>query len=279
MTHEYVLPDGDWPAMPARHRAFLAHALPIVRADPRLEGLAAGGSFVTGVMDEQSDLDLVVVSAVEHAGDVLDRGTDFARSLGTVLAAFIGDHVGEPRLLICLYGPPLLHVDLKFVSIDELAPRTEDPCVLWDRRGRVAAALAASQAAKPSPRFQWMEDRFWVWVHYMADKNTRRELFEVIDGLTFVRSRVLGPLALADAQAAPYGVRRIEASAPGDAERLRATVPTLDVASCEAALAATVVLYTELRDRVAPATLVRRTAAERAVRDFLAGRNTSRLPA
>ncbi len=225
--------------MPARHREFLTRALPIFQADPRLEGVAAAGSFVTGGMDEYSDVDLVVVAAVEHAKDVLERGPDLARRLGPLLAAFVGDHVGEPRLLICLYGPPLLHVDLKFVSTDELAPRPDDPCVLWDRRGRVRAALARSDAVASPPRFQWMEDRFWVWVHYVADKIARRELFEVIDGLTFIRSRVLGPLVLAGAGAAPHGVRRIEAHAPREADRLRATIPTADVASCQAALAAT----------------------------------------
>ena len=265
--------------MPARHREFLARALPVLQADARLEGLAAGGSFVSGGMDEQSDLDLVVVVQGEHASGVLEHGADLARRLGPLLAAFVGDHVGEPRLLICLYGPPLLHVDLKFVSTEELAPRSDDPRVLWDRRGRVRAALARTHATAPSPHFQWIEDRFWVWVHYLADKITRRELLEVVDGLTFVRSRVLGPLILAGAHAAPYGVRRIEAYAPHEADRLRATVPTPDVASCEAALRATVALYTELRDRVAPPTLVRRAAAERAVRDFLAERNNGRLPA
>jgi hypothetical protein len=276
---EYVLSPREWPAMPARHREFLARALSILQADARLEGVAAAGSFVTGGMDEHSDVDLVVVRADDHAKDVVERGPDLAGRLGPLLAAFVGDYVGEPRLLICLYGPPLLHVDLKFVSTDELAPRPDDPCVLWDRRGRVRAALAQSHAVASPPRFQWMEDRFWVWMHYVADKIARGELFEVVDGLTFIRSRVLGPLVLAGAGAAPHGVRRIEVHAPREADRLRATIPTTEVASCLAALAATVALYTELRDRIAPPTLVRLTDAERGVRDFLAERNNGRLPA
>ena len=36
-------------------------------------------------------------------------------------ATFTGEHVGESRVLICLYGPPLLHVDLKFVSLSDAA--------------------------------------------------------------------------------------------------------------------------------------------------------------
>jgi len=186
-----------------------------------------------------------------------------------LLAAFPGDHVGELRLLICLYGPPLLHVDFKFVGPDELARRVEDPRVLWDRRGRVREALAKGKGQYPAPRLQWMEDRFWVWMHYVAEKIARGELFEAIDGLTFVRARVLGPLALADAGAQPNGVRRIETSAPALVPTLRRTVPSHDAASCRAALRATVEIYDDLRERLAPPTLVRRGDAEREVRAFL----------
>lgn len=266
---EELLDEHEWPVMPAVHREFLARALPKLRAEPRLEGVAAGGSFISGVMDAHSDLDLVVVSLPELAQDVLRDATDLARRLGPLLAGFPGDHVGELRLLICLYGPPLLHVDFKFLSTDELSHRVEDPRILWDRRGLVRAALSTGQGVYPPPRFQWMEDRFWVWAHYIADKIGRGELFEAVDGLTFVRARVLGPLLLSEAGVQPNGVRRIETSAPGEVERLRRTVPAHDRASCQAALRATVDLYTDLRERVAPPTLVRRTDAERAVRDFL----------
>jgi hypothetical protein len=45
-VEEYARAPADWPAMPAPHREFLTHALSKLRADPRLEGLAAGGSFM-----------------------------------------------------------------------------------------------------------------------------------------------------------------------------------------------------------------------------------------
>jgi hypothetical protein len=158
---------------------------------------------------------------------------------------------------------------LKFVAPDELAPRVEDPRVLWDRRGRVREALTKGKAEYPAPRAQWIEDRFWVWMHYIAVKIARGELFEAIDGLTFVRRRVLGPLALAEAGARPDGVRRVESSAAGVVPGLRATVPSHDAASCRAALAATIELYTALRERIAPPALVRRDDAEREVRAFV----------
>ncbi len=64
-----------------------------------------------------------------------------AANLGTLLSAFTGEHVGEPRLLICLYGPELLHVDLKFVSINDIAHRVKDPVILWERGNCVSEAL------------------------------------------------------------------------------------------------------------------------------------------
>ena len=269
MSAEYILEPHDWPAMPAAHHRFLERAIPRFRADARLAGVAAGGSFISGRLDEHSDLDLVVISGPDVAAPVLRDGAEIAGTLGPLLAAFVGDHVGERRLLICLYGPPLLHVDLKFYSLEELAHRVEDPTILWDRHGAVRAAMAHGTAAYPPPRFQWIEDRFWVWMHYTATKIERGELFEAIDALTFVRARVLGPLALAEAGAQPNGVRRVEQDAKKRVAALQSTVPSSDRDSCRNALLATVALYANLREQLAPASLMRRGEAERAVRDFL----------
>jgi hypothetical protein len=266
---EYVLESRHWPAMPSAHRSFLEHALPTFRADGRLAGVAAGGSFISDRLDEQSDLDLVLISDSAAAAHVLRDGPAIAGTLGPLLAAFVGDHVDEPRLLICLYGPPLLHVDLKFLSLEELADRVEDPVILWDRAGAARAAMSLGEGVYPQPRFQWIEDRFWVWMHYTANKIARGELFEAIDALTFVRGRVLGPLTLAGAGAQPNGVRRVEQHTPDRVVVLQPTVPSYDRDSCRNALAATVALYTDLRARLAPASLMRRGEAERAVRDFL----------
>src|SRR2546427_9789326 len=223
---EYVLDEGHWPEMPAMHRAFLERAILQFRADERLVGIAAGGSFISRMLDEHSDLDLVVVSLPAVPKQVLREGPDLAQRLGPLLASFPGDHVGEPRLLICLYGPPLLHVDLKFMSTEELAHRVEDPTVLWDRNGEVAVGLARGRAEYPQPDFQWIEDRFWVWVHYTITKIARGELFEALDALAVIRRRVLGPLILLAAGARPDRVRRLEAVAPALVPRLSSAVVT-----------------------------------------------------
>jgi len=140
--------------------------------------------------------------------------------------------------------------------------------VLLDRDGRLAAVLDASAPRHPTPTPQWVEDRFWPWVHYLAGKLARGELFEVIDGLGFLRARVFGPLVLARVGAQPAGVRRFEASAPDWVDPLRATVPQHDAADCARAVRAAIALYRELRRSASPA-VEQRGDAERAAMAFL----------
>jgi predicted nucleotidyltransferase len=254
----------DWPALPALHAAFLARALEQLRGDARLVGVAAAGSVARNTVDEHSDLDLVIAVEPAHEGVVMRDRQSIAASLGPVLAAFTGEHVGAPRLLICLYGPPLLHVDLKFVPLPDAAHRVDECVVLWERDGRLSAVLATESAVYPQPDLQWFEDRIWPWVHYMAGKIARGELFETIDGLGFVRARVLAPLLLQLHGAQPNGVRRFETAVRESVGALAATIAEHDAPSCARALRATIALYREVRDRAATASLVRRSAAEAA---------------
>lgn len=253
-------------SLPAAHRGFLSRALSVLQADARLVGVAAGGSYIENAMDEFSDLDLLIVVEPSSYAQVLEQRVELAARLGSVLSAFTGEHVGEPRLLICLYGPPLLHVDLKFVSVDALASRVEDPAVLWERDGRLSAALAVGDAQYPQPDPQWIEDRFWVWVHYAAAKLGRGETFEAVQLLAFLRGSVLGPLALQSVGARPSGVRRIERVAPELARRLARTLSGLAAAECAAALRASIELYVSLRTPE----LSSASRAERPALDYLA---------
>jgi hypothetical protein len=253
--------------IPQPHARFLENAVSRLAADRRILGVAAGGSYLSGQMDEFSDLDLIVAVEPAEMPIVLAERAMIAASLGALLAAFTGEHVGEPRLLICLYDAPLLHVDLKFVAAPDVAARVEDPAVLWEREGRVTAALAAGASSYPDPNAQWIEDRFWIWVHYCATKIGRGELFEALDFLSYLRGQVLGPLGLRRAGARPTGVRKIERVAPEFARALAATVATHDACACLTALEAAVDIYRDLRITAAPTLL--RHAAERAARAYV----------
>ena len=267
MSHPVVDPLPS--SIPDAHRRFLISAVEALARDPRIVGVAIGGSFLTDTMDEFSDLDLLVATEPEGHGAVMADRRRIAGSLGPLLAAFTGEHVGEPRLLICLYdGDPVLHVDLKFLALEDAARRVEDPAVLWERDGRLTRALAEGSAEYPSPDRQWVEDRFWVWVHYVTAKIGRGEIFEALDGLSTLRAAVLGPLAQATSGARPSGVRKLERTAPGFAERLRETVAGYDARECARALRACVELYRSLSE--GSNGIERRDAAEAAATDYLA---------
>ncbi|KEF40871.1 MAG: oxalate:formate antiporter [Cyanobium sp. CACIAM 14] len=260
--------------IPAAHATFLDHALRFLSTDHRLVGVAAAGSFATGTMDEFSDLDLVIAVEPSDVEAVSAERHRIAAEFGPLVAAFTGEHVGEPRLLICLYagdgdGAPL-HVDLKFVALPDVAERVDDLAVLWERDGRVTRALQVGDARFPSPDPQWIEDRFWVWIHYGATKIGRGELFEAVNFIAFLRAQVLGPLILLEAGAQPSGVRRLEAVAPSRAAELRMTVASCDPAGCVRSLHAAVDLYRSLRQSRSPGRVIANQAAEQAAVAYLA---------
>ncbi|CAG7653970.1 oxalate:formate antiporter [Paenibacillus allorhizosphaerae] len=215
--------------------------------DNRFTGLLGGGSMMTGTMDEFSDLDLILVYQPAYRNEIMHDRLTLAEQLGGLLAAFTGEHVGEPRLVICLYGPAPLHVDFKFVTPEELEERIENPLVLWERGLEISTILRKTSPLHPSPDPQWIEDRFWVWVHYGAAKLGRGELFELIDHLTFVRSTVLGPLIAAVNGQLPRGVRMLEQHVPNMIAELEATVPAHDAHSCYNALKSTIRIYQRFR--------------------------------
>lgn len=255
-------------SLPPLHRQFLERALPHLVADDRIVGVAGTGSYATDSMDEHSDLDLLVAVEPSAHAQLLAERAQIAARLGPLLAAFTGEHVHEPRLLICLYGPPLLHVDLKFVAIDDVAQRVDQPRLVWQRDARLEQMLALPHAPFPRSDAQWIEDRFWVWVHYGASKILRGEHLEALDFLASLRNHVLGPSGLAQRGHTPLGVRKVEHLAPDLAAALRATVATADPAALCAALSAAVDLYREQRQRELPQP--RRNAdAEREAMAFL----------
>jgi hypothetical protein len=192
----------------------------------------------------------------------MEHRLELIASWTRLVVGFTGEHVGEPRLIITLVGPPLLHVDLKFVRLSDLGDRVDDPSVVWERDGRMSAAITAVPANPPSLDLQWIEDRFWVWIHYTATKLGRGELYDAIAAIGFLREVVLGPLACHLAGVTPRGVRHLETIAPEAALALRATVTDYDRRRVAAAALACVELYRQWRDACGTA-IIRHEDAER----------------
>ncbi|MFB9904304.1 nucleotidyltransferase domain-containing protein [Allokutzneria oryzae] len=253
---------------PSVHSRFLDDALPRIQRDSRVAGVAVAGSLAGGRPDIYSDVDLIVVVDDDAFDAVMKERLALIGSWATLVAGFTGEHVGEPRLIVTLVGPPLLHVDFKFVRASDFVERVEDPDVLWDRDGALTRSLAEHPLTAQSLDLQWIEDRFWIWVHYGATKLGRGELFEAIGFLSYLREAVLGPLVARRVGAPLRGVRHLELIAPDEARDLERTLCGYDRHDAGRALLACVELYRRWLDDTG-ATIERRRQAEKLAVEYL----------
>ena len=112
----------------------------------------------------------------------------------------------------------------------------------------------------------------WTWAWYIQSKVVRGELFEALDGLQYVRDRVLFRLLAMRDGVAFSGSRRAEARMGDLRERFDRTAARADRPELMASLTETVAIYDELaaplleRHGVEPASRAR--AAVRAALDL-----------
>ncbi len=249
-------------------QAFAAHAAIIAEDDHSIQGLAVAGSWLTQELDEFSDLDLMLITKEKVGGDK-EKMIAYANKFGKLLNGFTGEHVGESRLLICLYDAPLLHVDIKFITPDELKTRVENPFLLFDRDGSLQQIIDSTSYQFPHPDHQWIEDRFWTWVHYALLKIGRGEYMEAHDFLAFLRMVVFGPLLHIKNNNLPKGVRKVETTlAAEDFNQLQQTLAVNNKESLFAALDQSVQLYRSLRNKLFTADTVLQQQTEEAVMKY-----------
>lgn len=235
-------------ALPRVHAEFLERVRNAVASDERFNALLIGGSYIHGGLDPHSDLDFVIIVEDDSYAEVMASRMDFAGALADLVSAFTGEHVGEPRLLICLYGPPLLHVDLKFVLASDLDHQIEQRAVLFARDPEaIERRVQAGRVEWPNLPSEWFEARAWIWLHYAATKLARGELYEAIGMLGFFREQVLGPLLCRRAGRNQRGVRRVEALGLDEEGKMAATVARHDPVSVRDAIAAAIDSYLDLR--------------------------------
>ncbi len=255
--------------LPALHQGFVDRLCASMADDGRIEALLGAGSLVHGGVNEQSDIDIVVVVADDAYADMMKARDVFVAGHGNLLAAFTGEHVGEPRLLICLYGPPLLHVDFKFVTAADLESMVERPVVLWARdEAAMAVRLDAATVAWPDHDPDWFEARAWVWLHYGAAKVKRGELHEALAMLGFFREQVLGAMLHRRAGRPQRGLRRVEVHGLDPDGLLKSTIAGHDAAAIRAALLASADAYLTLRADAPPSRPV--ALMPEALREYLA---------
>jgi len=247
---------------------FINKAIPVFKKDKRIVGVALGGDYARGTMDEYSDLEFIIAADPSTFNEVLKEKEKIAASIGTLLAAFPATHIHRPDLLICMYGDPVVHVDLYFYPLDKIGERMDDPVIQYEQGSLMSSEYAKTEARIPEPNLQWYEDRFWIWVHYIANKIARKELFDAIEGLSVLRQQALGPLILLKNGHPPLGVREIERNCPMEIPRLVNTLASHDQKSCLKALKSATDLYIYLRG-FNVSQVDRREAAEKKALQFL----------
>ena len=177
---------------PRSARPLLDAVIAAVEPDQRYVGLMVAGSGATGTMDEFSDLDLVLVCRDEQPRRAAARA---ARVRGGARTPARLVHRRARRRAAAAHHPVRAAAAARRPQARlrrQLDDRVEDGGVLWERDGAVQTALAAHRRVWPQPDLQWIEDRFWVWVHYMATKIGRGELFECLSALAFCASASSG---------------------------------------------------------------------------------------
>ncbi|KAN0018222.1 hypothetical protein ACTFIU_010836 [Dictyostelium citrinum] len=210
--------------IPIVHQKFIKDIIELLKIDSRFECLLGAGSMINDEMDEHSDLDLILVVKKEYFSEIMLKRKEIAIELNGYVSGFTGEHVGEPRLLICLYERnnenvdennkvSLLHVDLKFITLDSMINELiERPIVLWENNidNSIKEIILKSNVKWPNKEAQWFEDRIWIWIHYCITKIQRGEFFEAIGMLSWIRDQVLGPMHYRRIGLNQRGVRKLE---------------------------------------------------------------------
>lgn len=255
---------------PEAHQSFLKQVKQKAEPDKRIIGIAVSGSLATGTSDTESDIDLQVVVDTVFYNQILKEREAFVSQFGNVLSAFTGEHVGEPRLTICLYEKDLLHVDFKFVTLDAFTDqRVEDPVVLFEKGTRLSDIVKDHPKFYPAVKAQWIEDRFWIWVHYIATKVKRGETIEALDSFSWLRGLALSPMVRAVKGQRNRSSRFLEKDAPEFKDKLLKTHPASGQSeSLKKALQSSVELYVELRS-LNKGPLNKRDQAEVRVKEYL----------
>ena len=138
--------------------------------------------------------------------------------------------------------------------MDEVFRALADPTrreildLLFERDGQLSKIIHATTATWPQPDYQWIEDRFWTWIHYAALKIGRGELMEAFDFLSFLRTTVLSPLLQVKNNRHARGLRKVETELnASDLENLKITIAQYNRESILKALDNTISIYRNLR--------------------------------
>jgi hypothetical protein len=244
--------------------SYIDHIKPRLQKYADYIGTAALGSFAYGDDDEYSDLDLLIVTLDVEKPDVATALPEIARQGGDLAACYDGSHLGKPNLHICLYDNPMRRVDLKGVPLAEyISDQVQQPKIVDDPKGTLAEVANKIVGRYSKPKFQYIENRFWVWIINCAQKVRRGDLFEALNYVSVVRKSALLPLIHFINGSEPRGYRNLHVLAPEYEKLLHKTHPiAVSKSAITTALQETVDLYRKLSHKLPKNEIVKELRAE-----------------
>jgi len=255
------------------HKARLEAICLAAMQEQRIVAMSIWGSFARGTADWYSDLDLALVSEDDDVRHVIRTAREIAEASGPVVAAYPGEHVGEPDMVTVLYED-LLHVDLTAIGLSAFAARrVPTDFMLWERQelsSLVGQGGEEVEEQEISPGdLGGMDQKMWTWVWYAQSKILRGEVWEAYDSINYMRTFVLFPLVrTTKGVSSADGSRWIDELIGDRVEEFARTLPAPNRKAALDALRQTVRLYLDLVDpllakyRVEPAAAARRAVGE-----------------
>lgn len=105
-------------------------------------------------------MDFLIVVDDKSYEEVIEERLLIVEQFGTLVSAFTGEHVGEPRLIISLYDSPILHVDFKFTTLDGLLDRVEDSAILYEENNCITKIYSKKEAHFPTRTYSGLKIDF-----------------------------------------------------------------------------------------------------------------------
>ncbi len=238
------------------HRARLIEASTIFSSRDCVAGLLLGGSFAYGNPDFYSDIDLYIVVRDEHFDVLFAEHVEIANSLGKPISAFIADHnPGGLYDYIVLYDD-FVKVDFIYLRSSQLhvMPKWGRFRVLYDPEAVLSTLVSCSRNLQAT--FQLadplvLNQKFRGWCWYVFGKLMRGELWEALEGVSFIRERALLPMINAKNGFVDEGYRRLEKKMDDElAHDLQLTVASYDKEAVFSALLNEITLFRDLRNEL-----------------------------
>jgi predicted nucleotidyltransferase len=250
------------------HKARLEAICLAAMREQRVVAMTIWGSFARGTADWYSDLDLGLVSEDDDVQHVSRTAREIAESSGPVVAAYPGEHFGEPDMVTVLYED-LIHLDLTAIGLSAFAARRlPADFMLWERKELSSLVGRAGEDVEeqeiPPGDLGGMDQKMWTWVWYAQSKILRGEVWEAYDSINYMRTFVLFPLVrVTEGVSSAEGSRWIDELIGDRREDFARTLPAPDRKAALDALRQTVRLYLDLVDPLLAKYCVEPAAAAR----------------